>query len=534
MTGSEIRIGRVVSVTGSQVVVLLEKPQETSGPSGVVSLQMGQLIKMLTPSSTVFGMVTGMSIPLPSPNEGDSEMKIVELEMLGESSLKRGSPFKRGVSAYPGLGDPVYQTTLEDLRQVYARPAVSTVRIGTIHQDHSIPAYVAIDDLLGKHFAVLGTTGSGKSCAVTLVLQSILSKHENGHIVLLDPHNEYSQAFGESAQVLSPGNLRLPYWLLNFEEILEVLLEGGPETSATQHAAEISVLSELIPAAKRKYMGQDEESKFVTVDTPVPYQIGDLVGLIDEAMGRLDNPENSVPYMRIKSRLNSLRMDSRFAFMFGGLTVRDNMTEILSRIFRIPVAGKPITIMDLSGVPSEILNVVVSVLCRMTFDFALWSDRAVPVTLICEEAHRYAPRDTRLGFEPTKKALARIAKEGRKYGVSLGMVTQRPSELAPGILSQCNTIFALRMSNQNDQDFVRSTLSESAVGLLDFLPSLRNGEAIGVGEGVSIPMRLAFDRIPDERRPMSGTASFSSAWKAEADSPEFLDEVVKRWRYQRK
>ena len=114
------------------------------------------------------------------------------------------------------------------------------------------------------------------------------------------------------------------------------------------------------------------------------------------------------------------------------------------------------------------------------------------------------------------------------------MVTQRPSELAAGILSQCNTIFALRMSNQNDQDFVRSTLSESAVGLLDFLPSLRNGEAIGVGEGVSIPMRLTFDRIPDDRRPMSGTASFSTAWKAEADSPEFLDEVVKRWRYQRK
>ncbi len=533
MTGSEIRIGRVVSVAGSQVVCLLEKPQQSSGPSSVVNLQMGQLIKMLTPSSTVFGMVTGLSIPMPSAGDGSGEMKIVEVEMLGESSLQRGSQFKRGVSAYPGLGDPVYQTTLEDLRQVYARPAVSTVRIGTIHQDNSIPAYLAIDDLLGKHFAVLGTTGSGKSCAVTLILQSILAKHENGHIVLLDPHNEYASAFGERAQLLSPSNLRLPYWLLNFEEILEVLLGGGND-SERKNAREISILNELIPAAKRKYMGTDEDSKFVTVDTPVPYQIGDLVGLIEEAMGRLDNPENSAPYMRLKSRLNSLRMDSRFAFMFGGLTVRDNMTEILSRIFRIPVAGKPITIVDLSGVPSEILNVVVSVLCRMTFDFALWSDRAVPVTLICEEAHRYAPQDASAGFEPTKKALAKIAKEGRKYGVSLGMVTQRPSELAQGILSQCNTIFALRMRNQNDQDFVRSTLSESAVGLLDFLPSLRNGEAIGVGEGVSIPMRLAFDRIPDERRPMSGTASFSSAWKAEADSPEFLDDVVKRWRYQRK
>ncbi|MEE8534790.1 MAG: ATP-binding protein, partial [Kiloniellales bacterium] len=203
-------------------------------------------------------------------------------------------------------------------------------------------------------------------------------------------------------------------------------------------------------------------------------------------------------------------------------------------LFRIPVDGRPITIMDLSGVPSEILNVVISVVSRMIFDFAVWSDRALPMLLVCEEAHRYVPQDPRLGFEPTKKAIARIAKEGRKYGVSLCLISQRPSELASGILSQCNTIFALRMSNQKDQEFVRGALSESAMGLMDFLPSLRNAEAIAVGEGVPVPVRICFDHLAEEHRPRSGTAAFSTAWQNDDEDKAFIDVVVERWRRQRR
>ena len=526
----ERKIGRVVNVSGSQVIMLLEPAQASENPEPRTSLQMGELVKMRMPHHTVFGAVTGLSIPIPSPEDPEGEMKIVELELLGEARNGAASGFQRGVSIFPALGDAIYSTTQEDLRQVYARPAVQSVRIGTIHQDRALPAYVATNDLLGKHFAILGTTGSGKSCAVALTLHAILEQNPNAHVVLLDPHNEYAHAFGEQAEVLSPGNLKLPYWLFNFEEIIEVIIGNSTQPRTTETA----ILNEMIPAAKRLYLGKSEDSKFVTVDTPIPYQMTDLIQLIDEAMGKLDNPENSVPYMRLKARLNALRMDSRFAFMFGGLAVRDSMTEVLSRIFRIPVDGRPITIMDLSGVPSEILNVVVSVLCRMTFDFALWSERAVPIMLVCEEAHRYAPQDAKLGFEPTKKALSRIAKEGRKYGVSLCMVSQRPSELASGILSQCNTIFALRMSNQKDQDFVRGALSESAVGLLDFLPSLRNAEAIAVGEGVSVPVRLCFDDLPESRRPLSGTAPFTTAWQSDDKAEDLLEQVVQRWRNQRR
>ena len=151
--------------------------------------------------------------------------------------------------------------------------------------------------------------------------------------------------------------------------------------------------------------------------------------------------------------------------MFGSLTVYDGMTQVLGRIFRVPVNGKPITILELTGIPSEIVNVVVSVLCRMTFDFALWSEGQVPVTLVCEEAHRYVPANATLGFEPCKRAIAKIAKEGRKYGASLCIVTQRPAEIDPTILSQCNTVFALRMSNDRDQAIVASAVADTGSGL---------------------------------------------------------------------
>jgi uncharacterized protein len=257
---------------------------------------------------------------------------------------------------------------------------------------------------------------------------------------------------------------------------------------------------------------------------------------LEEAMGRLDKPDSLGPYQALKNSLNMLMSDARFGFMFtGGIAMRDNMVQILSRVFRVPVDGKPLTILDLSAVASEITNVVVSVLCRMAFDFAVWSDGEVPVLLVCEEAHRYVPEDDRLGFEPTKRALSRIAKEGRKYGLSLCVITQRPSELAAGMLSQCSTIFAMRLTHEKDQQIVRSAMVDSAFGLLEALPSLGNAEAIAVGEGVAIPMRLVFDQLEPAQRPKSDTATFSAAWNKSLDDPEaFLHQVADRWRHQRR
>jgi len=513
---SDVRIGRIIAVSASQAVVLLERCEPSPGSEREWPVEMGALVKMHTRVSTVYGMVSGLRVPLPNLSPSDQELKVVELELAGETLREENGesgPFRRGVSGHPALDEPVYLASPADLAQVYARPSVATAKIGMLHQDSAVPAYILTNELFGK------------SCVVATILSAVIERNPNAHVMLIDPHGEYAAAFGDQGLVLSPGDgLHLPYWLFNYEEIVEIVL------GSDRQPEQAKILGDAILAAKQSYFAKQGLDKTGTVDTPVPYRLSDIVRHLDTAMGALDRPENVAAFQALQQRLQALQSDARYAFVFGQrLTVRDELTAIISQLLRIPVDGKPITILDVSGIPSEVLNVVVSVLCRLTFDFALWSDSPVPVTIVCEEAHRYAPRDTGLGFEPAKRALSRIAKEGRKYGISLCVVTQRPSDLAPGLLSECNTIFALRMTNQDDQEIVRGAVPEASHGLMNFLPALRNGEAIAAGEGVSMPMRVCFDMLPDERRPRSATASFTAAWSQESEGTQ-VERAVERWR----
>lgn len=530
-------IGRVVSISGSQAIVALDSQQEMAEPTGC---QMGTLLAIQTRSTVAFGLVTALSIPAPAHQAGEHELLVAELELMGElfqTSLRDPLEFRRGVSTYPALGDSVCIASHDQLQQAYSNTSQSGVRIGVIQQDAAIPAMIDIDELLGKHFAVLGSTGTGKSCSVALILRGILEKNPQAHVLLLDPHNEYASAFKGSAEVVSPRNLTLPFWLLTFEEFIEVILGNQKDCEA-----EIDILTELIPIAKQRYAtgrGRDKsglvqrrptDSGSISVDTPVPYRISDVIALVDEHLGRLDLRGERGPFKRLKNRLESLSLDPRYTFMFGNLTVEDKMAEILGRLFRVPVNGRPITIIELTSLPSEVVSVVVSVLCRMSFDFALWCEGAVPIHVVCEEAHRYMPQDTRLGFEPAKRALSRIAKEGRKYGVSLCVVSQRPAELDPTILSQCSTVFAMRMTNERDQDIVKAAVSDAATSLLEFLPSMGEGEAVVFGEGVALPGRLRFDRLPLDALPHGSAGRFSENWSREVGDTGFLDTVVARWR----
>ena len=219
--------------------------------------------------------------------------------------------------------------------------------------------------------------------------------------------------------------------------------------------------------------------------------------------------------------------------MFGSLTIQDNMTELLSQLFRIPVDDRPISIIELGGLPTEVVQVVVSVVARLAFGFGLWSHGAAPIALVCEDAHRYAPANNESGFGPTRRALIRIAKEGRKCGVSLWVASQRPTELDPTILSQCNTIFAMRLANQADQEALRAAVPDASTSLLSCLPSLGLGEAIAVGEGVPLPTRIRFDALPQECIPRSLTASFTDGWSVEIDDEGFIERIVEQWRAQR-
>ena len=540
----DMSIGRIVSVTGSKAIVLLDgghSPAATAKRGVIQRPEMGTLLAIDTVNTVVLAIVSALSVPVPAQREGDTEIWIAELGLVGElwrPKDNRPGSFNRGVTAYPTLGDRVRVASKPELELAFCGDMKGSVRVGAIRQDASIPAMIKVDDLLGKHFAILGTTGTGKSCTTALILRAILMDNPAAHLVLLDPHNEYATAFPEWGEVINPRNMQLPYWLLTFEELTEVLLGSA----VADRKAEIEILQELIPIVKGRYSvgraaskdqtlrrGLSPDTRY-TVDTPVPYRISDLTAMIDERMGKLENKKDLSPYRNVKQKIEQISQDPRFGFMFGSLTVHDSMAQILSRIFRVPVNNKPITILELTGIPPEIVNVVVSVLCRMTFDFALWSEGKVPVTLVCEEAHRYVPANASAGFEPCKRAIAKIAKEGRKYGASLCIVTQRPAEIDPTILSQCNTVFALRMSNDRDQAIVQSSISDTGSGLLEFLSALGQREAIAFGEGVTLPVRIRFDELSKAHMPRSSSAKFSEKWQNSVGDEGFLESVVERWR----
>ncbi len=243
------RIGRVVSVSGSQLITLMD--QHIGGDDENPASRkpdIGEVVNVRTTTTTAFGLVTGLSIPIPEQLEGRAELRIMELELIGE--IESDGIFRRGVSVFPGLGDEVHHTTREDLRRVFMRAGDNGVRIGVVNQDKSIPACVMVDELLGKHFAVLGTTGTGKSCAVAVILRNILAAHSKAHIVILDQHNEFATAFGDTAEQISPADLQLPYWLLNFEEMKQLIIgdaSGTPEIDSV-------ILHQVIVQAKRNLL----------------------------------------------------------------------------------------------------------------------------------------------------------------------------------------------------------------------------------------------------------------------------------------
>jgi DNA helicase HerA-like ATPase len=530
-------LGRVNSVNGSQAIVGIPA-DALSGPYRD-SITVGKFVKIHTSKALLVAVITEISAQNAPHAQEQGCVAIAKVDLLGEiyRDANGAARFHRGVSDYPTIGNTVVPLENQELRVVFDGFGTRTIKVGSLHQDKLVDACVDVDEMLSKHFAVLGTTGVGKSSAVALILQQILETRKDLRIFMLDAHNEYGRCFGDRALVVNPNNLKLPFWLFNFEEIVDVIFAGrlGVEE-------EIEILSEVIPLAKANYTQYrstsdrsvikkiDTKNIGFTVDTPVPYRLADLISLIDERMGKLENRSSRMNYHKLIQRIESVSNDPRYGFMFDNANVGgDTMAEALSQLFRLPAEGKPVTVMQLAGFPAEVVDAVVSVLCRMAFDFGLWSDGTAPLLFICEEAHRYASTDRSIGFAPTRRAISRIAKEGRKYGVFLGLVTQRPAELEPTIISQCSTLFAMRMSNDRDQGLLRSAVSDAAANLFAFVPSLGTREALAFGVGVPVPTRLTFSQLPREAIPRSEALNDSSSFQNTQDL-NFLAAVVERWR----
>ncbi len=530
-------IGQLIAVNGARATISTSATHVEG--VNVDSWSIGKLISINLGSTRIVAMVYEMAVKTEQWDETRPNIMMVQVELVGEVADQPGGglAFRRGITTYPWLGAVAHRIRTADLQAVFDLGARKGVEIGRVSQDEKIAAVVSIEDMLTKHFSVVGTTGVGKSSAVSLLVRKAVEAKPDLRVLVLDPHNEYAHAFRENSITLDSNSLELPHWLFKFDELLDVVYRGR-----TPPDDETDILRELVPLAKAQF-SVDQAQQFMqsslvkksadglsfSPDTPSPYRFLDLVSLLDDMMGKLD-PRHDRYHMRVlKNRLESLGSDPRYRFMFGRGATDDNIEYVLGKLFRIPHAGKPITVLQLAGLPSEVLNSVVSVLARLAFDLAMWSSKGFEVLVLCEEAHRYVPQDPKLGFAPTRQSISRIAKEGRKYGCYIGVITQRPGELDPTILSQCSTVFAMRLGNDRDQELIRAAISDSSASQITFLSAIGNQEAIAFGEGVATPMRMRFTTQPRELLPASALQENVSSFPG-AQNTVSLRAIVGRMR----
>jgi DNA helicase HerA-like ATPase len=519
-------VAHVIAVGSAKVVVRFSPTM-----SGGVQLTVGDLLGVRTRRSLVIGILSDV---LADASANGPQGVTGQLDLVGEIlTPQSGDPFfQRGVSTYPAIANPVVSVGEAELRLMFDAGGAGTIAVGRLRQAGSVAACIRVDDMLQRHFAVLGSTGSGKSSAISLILREVMRARPDLRILLIDPHDEYRRSFGDRAHIARPENFKLPFWLFNFDEMVPIIFGRN-----SPPAQEVAMLADLIPLAKNEYRrsrggertsyrGSDVEGTGYTVDTPVPYRIADLIALIESRMGKLENNAIAIHYQRLLARIQAARNNRRYAFIFDN--EGDGLAEILSQLFRLQPDGRPMTVMQLAGFPAEVFDPLVAALFRIAFELGLHGDGAVPLLVVCEEAHNYAHADRTAGFYPAREALSRIAKEGRKHGVFLGLVTQRPAELDPTLLSQCSTVFAMRMGNESDQSIVRAAIADPSNRLLDFLTSLGTRDALAFGEGVPVAMQMRFDQLAPELVPRREKRDHAGP-AAKADT-SFAASVVARWR----
>jgi hypothetical protein len=491
------RIGRLIACDGARATIATQSEEAAvHGDTWAV----GRMISINTGASRIVCFIYDTSAQGNTWQDEAANVVHVHVELVGEVvDLPDGRlRFSRGITRYPSLGAIAHRIRARDLAAVYDLGSKGGVtEIGRITQDDAIAATICVDDLLSQHFAIVGTTGVGKSCAAAMLVRGAVEARANLRVVMLDPHNEYAHAFGDRAHVIDATRFDFPCWMLTFEELSEVVFRGRdvPDERDALRDAVIGArgrfrvaTGNLTSSLLKKPL---DAGNSYSADTPVPYRMSDVLKHIDDEAGKLEGRHSRPTLKALSGRIEAVLQDPRYAFLFSRL-VDDTIEPVLGELFRVPDHGKPITVFQMAGLPAEVVNAITSLLARTAFDLAMWSSGAFEVLLLCEEAHRYVPADPRLGFAPTRLAIARIAKEGRKYGSYVGVISQRPGEIDPSILSQCSTIFAMRLGNDRDQEIVRSAIAETSARMVTLLSSIGDREAIAFGQAVATPMRMRF------------------------------------------
>ena len=551
-----LAIGTIIEVDGAHIVAEL-KPgiSELSRIFGGDTYPIGQfgsIVKIHFGRRIIFAFVGRLRMKAEYELErgitpqGVSDERVIEADLFGEgewfsdTSTQWNLKFDRGVVTYPLPQQTVYLTPKRELRFIYGHGKGATVYLGEHVGTGGTKCYAEMNELLGKHTAILGSTGAGKSGTVAAVLHSLLERGVkegftawNPRIIVLDPHNEYSAAFPNHKKLSTDdGSLILPYWLLNFTETVALII-GKTEFVATSQAniVKTALLKARIEGAKT--LGIDASK--ITVDSPVPYKLSKFIADIEANKPSQLSKQDS--HNSILEKLDILVRDARVAFLmreWDGST-QDPFPTVLSQLMS---NGDQPRIVDLSGVPNEVAGVSSAVIARTLFNLKVWQTaderKNDPILLVCEEAHRYVPNRGEAQYEAAQEAIRRIAKEGRKYGIGLLLVSQRPSEVEATVLSQCNSWIILRITNDADREHVRAILPDSMAGLTKMLSGLRRQEAIFVGQAAVLPSRILIRSLMPEQLPRSNDIDFDKGWQAASIAETQLLAIVNKWRYQTK
>lgn len=589
MKNIQTEIGEIISVSGNTITVQLSDTMKSNMPviDGIVYRigQIGSFLKIPLGYANIYGIVTQIgasAIPDSIKELVNQDYNLLDnrqwlnMVLVGEQI---GRKFSRGVSQSPTTGDKIHLVTIKDLDTIYGGyDEKNSITIGNISISESLNAKVDLNKLVSRHCAILGSTGSGKSNAVGILLNAIANKDFNSsRILVIDPHGEYNSVLRNKSKVFrinasaKENKLYIPFWALPFNELLSIF----PGSISDQNRDYIRT---KIVEAKLNTIEENKlaiEKELVTADSPVPFSIKQLWFELDDferktfkkdritecliEKGNADelksssyetaSPGGGEPFLNNKARgilgfLDSIRIklkDSTYKFLFESGDYHPNLNgsvtkDLSNLLYEWLGNNKPVTILDLSGIPSEIMTSISGTLLKIVYDALFWGQnqqvggKEQPLFIILEEAHNYLKAGEN---SISSRAVQSIAKEGRKYGVGLALVTQRPSELDETVLSQCGTIIALRMNNTKDRGHIRSAIQDELQTMIDLLPSLRTGEGIISGEGVKIPSRVQFYKLANA--PKSADPIVSEKWMQNKDdvSESDYEKLVSLWRNQK-
>jgi len=402
-----------------------------------------------------------------------------------------------------------------------------------LSSDNEINVPVDGNKFFNKHIAIVGSTGSGKSHTVAKIIQTAVNSKEgtyeglnNSHIVIFDIHSEYKAAF-PNANNIDIDNLILPYWLLNSDELQELFID----TEANDHNQRNVFKEAVVTNRKQYFTGTDEKKDKIHFDSPLFFEINDILKIAkdkNEEMVPGRNGEKAGPLngklSNFVSRLENKINDKRLEFLLGQKSKEITFEETLKQLISYDSNKSNVTIIDLSGIPFEVLSITVSLISRILFEYGYYYKRLrcktdveekinndVPILLVYEEAHKYAPNSDLSKYRTSRQSIERIAKEGRKYGISMLLASQRPSEISETIFSQCNNFIAMRLTNPTDQNYVKRLLPDTFGGLIDKMPTLKAGESLLIGDSVVIPSIVQIDECED--KPSSNDIPYFELWK---------------------